>query len=258
MSSKVEFYFASDTGLKRKVNEDNLTTNKKCGFFVLADGMGGHNAGEVASAMAVHLISTHLMNVNYISISQIKEQLRLAINDANQQIYNAGQENLNKRGMGTTVVVGVFHNRELVFGHVGDSRLYQFRAGLLKQLTEDHSLIQEMKTLMTDDEQLKLDSIPSNIVTQALGANKTVQARINHISANEGDLFLSCSDGLYDMLDHITVEGILRQKTSLSEACIELINQSNERGGLDNISVVIAKPSIQQSVFQKMLKKVWK
>jgi len=254
---KVQFACATDVGLKRKINEDQVSVNKEGRYFILADGMGGHNAGEVASAMAVHLISDFLSSVDFKSTNQILDTIRSAIEYANRSIFEAGQQDLSKRGMGTTVVVGVFFGNQLCYGHVGDSRLYLYRKGLLQQLTEDHTLRQEAKTLMVTADDLKIEEIPSNIVTQALGAKDNVNVSLDRLKFSVGDAFLSCSDGLYDMVDHILIEQTLQQNSDLVMACKQLILKANEGGGRDNITVMMAKPILLSQKINTFLEKLF-
>ena len=258
MKTKVEFAKATDVGRVRHLNEDNLAFDPDTAAFVLADGMGGHLAGEVASAMAVHLLLEQLQAVRVdTQDDQIEPLLQAAIAAVNHTIHTAGKSNQTQKGMGTTVVAGLFMPNFLHYIHVGDSRLYCFRDGLLKALTEDHSLKQEMTTLMSDNPSALIDNIPANIVTQALGVSPTVNASYGCLKVQPGDIFLSSSDGLHDMLDHIQLEQSIRSLTDLDKGVKRLIEQANDAGGKDNISVMLMRVQTGKRPFWKQLLAGW-
>lgn len=242
MKTKVEFAKATDVGRVRQLNEDNLSFDRDSAAFVLADGMGGHLAGEVASAMAVHLL---LEKIQILATAAQDDQMERVLSDAtnevNRTIYESGKSNQAQKGMGTTVVAGLFISDILHYIHVGDSRLYLFRDGLLKALTEDHSLKQEMTTLMSDSASELLDNIPGNIVTQALGVSSHVNVSYGYLKVQPEDILLASSDGLHDMLDHIQIEQCIRSLSDLNKGAQQLIELANEAGGTDNISAMLMR-----------------
>jgi PPM family protein phosphatase len=235
----------SDLGMVRTNNED-------CGYFVrpndpkvrtergflgiVADGMGGHAAGEIASKLAVETIRT----VYYQRDEGIEECLFFAFTNANRQIYNEAQKNITRKGMGTTCTAVVICEQTIYYAHVGDSRLYHLHNGKLKQLSEDHTYVQELvkKGVITPQQ---ADSHPErNVLTRAMGTQNRVEIDVDVISNkfNEGDRLLLCSDGLYDYFNQNEIEQILLEKP-LKEAAYQLTGLAKERGGHDNITVVI-------------------
>lgn len=254
MKTKVEFAKATDVGRVRQINEDNLAFDRDATAFVLADGMGGHLAGEVASAMAVHLLTEKLQAfAEDAQEDQIEGLLVAATQEVNSTIHTSGKANQNQKGMGTTVVAGLFLPEFLHYVHVGDSRLYLFRDGLLQALTEDHSLKQEMTTLMSGNPSELLDNIPGNIVTQALGVNEHVNVSYGRLRVEIGDVLLSSSDGLHDMVDHIQLEQMIRAANDLPTAAQDLVQQANDSGGTDNISVLLMRVLDNQKPFWKRI-----
>lgn len=242
----------SDVGYVRSHNEDSTVSDATLGILVLADGMGGHNAGEVASAVAIdniyNDIASGLQNNGSADLEQQIEQdhchnlLLRAIHDANLNIYNIGQENEQCLGMGTTVVVALMHNDKIHIAHVGDSRLYRIRGHDLKQITRDHSLAQELvdRGLFSEEEALK--NVPRNLITRALGLDKKTQVDITEKQIATGDIYLLCSDGLTDMVKdeeiHLTLG---KYSANLAHAANELVRIANGYGGNDNISVILVK-----------------
>ncbi|MFW2373727.1 MAG: Stp1/IreP family PP2C-type Ser/Thr phosphatase, partial [Gammaproteobacteria bacterium] len=224
------------------------------GIAVLADGMGGHKGGEVASALAVDAILSSLKN----SLKQLEpggfdentgyslESMAIenAIKEANQVIYDASRNNTNYEGMGTTVVVLLFYDNRITIAHVGDSRLYRMRENNLEQLTRDHTLIQELVDRGFYSEDDAQQSMNKNLVTRAVGVNPEVEVDLLEDVGLPQDIYLLCSDGLTDMLDdHFIEDIILDYKTNLEHIAKELIKQANANGGRDNISALLAMPT---------------
>lgn len=249
MSYKFEVANASDVGCLRKYNEDSTLSNTAMGLLVLADGMGGHNAGELASAMAVTNIYDFI-TLGFDESESVADQeedgcsqlVHDAVHDANLKIYTAGQEDKLYKGMGTTVVVALLKSDSLYVSHVGDSRLYRIRDNNLQQLTQDHSLFQELidRGIFTYKEALR--SVPKNFVTKALGLNADVESDVTKITINVGDIYLLCSDGLTDIVADEDIHLILSQyNDDLMQVANKLVEIAKKNGGYDNISVVLAK-----------------
>ena len=242
---QLEYVALSDMGRLRKNNEDAVQAVPEHGFVVLADGMGGHNAGEVASRMAVTLIAKELgewLKDNHdASLRELRRAMAVSVDAANRSIFEAANTNADYHGMGTTLVMAVMHQGEMVLGHAGDSRAYLWRDGELKQLTRDHSLLQEQidSGLITLAEAAM--SSNHNLVTRALGVEDLVLLDVQHRPLEAGDLYLLCSDGLTDMLDDSEIAEELRNNAVLDTEmrAQRLIDLANERGGRDNISVAL-------------------
>lgn len=242
----------TDSGKIRTCNEDAIACIPRLGVVVLADGMGGHNAGEIASGMATSFLVNEfdrLLSDRPPSImpaeeakAETQDLLRQLIDDVNLAIFQASEGNPHYKGMGTTLVVAVFYDNRMMVAHIGDSRLYRFRDGELKQLTKDHSLLQEwIDSGMITAEQA-LTAQHKNLVTRALGVDSKVEPEIHEHEVVPGDLFLLCSDGLYDMvLDEDIAMTLKSLGANLNLAASQLIDQANDNGGKDNISVVLVR-----------------
>jgi PPM family protein phosphatase len=242
----------SDTGRIREHNEDTIGTDADIGLVVLADGMGGYKAGEVASGIAVRTVMTLLKEALEREDLTIRDPesdlsrsgilLRDAINRANKIIYQTAKTQPNCEGMGTTVVAGLFFDDKLTVAHVGDSRLYCQRAGELRQVTQDHSLLQELvaRGFYTPEEAQRAAS--KNYVTRALGVEPTVEVDVTEVPVLKDDLFLLCSDGLSDMVEdediHLTISTFGGNLETLAR---QLVLLSNENGGRDNVSIVVVR-----------------
>lgn len=236
----------TDPGRVRPENEDCIVTQSELGLAVLADGMGGHQAGEVASRMAVDVISNYFAESQKRVASSRKtvdktRAIAEAIQQANAAIYQAAQSRPEYKGMGSTVVVTMFAGDRLCVGHVGDSRLYRFRNGALEQLTKDHSVVQELvnRGLFTPEEARQ--SIAKNLVTKALGVDATIEADTAATDVEPNDVYLLCSDGLTDVVSDEQIAEILRASNGDLDGTVKyLIDRANEQGGPDNISVILA------------------
>ncbi len=227
----------SDKGRKRNINEDSYYFDSDRGVFIVADGMGGHLAGEEASKIAVDTISKFLINAS----SNIESIIEKSITTTNNLIHSKSEMDQKFKGMGTTLTCAVFRNKKLFVGHVGDSRLYQFRDYTLHLLTDDHSKVWEFykEGIITKDEARTHPY--KNVITRAVGIKPEVHIDIFSVnSLMVGDMYLICSDGLNDMLNDDQITDIL----SLGETGIEqkvdlLIEQANKNGGKDNITVIL-------------------
>ncbi|MHB8535443.1 MAG: Stp1/IreP family PP2C-type Ser/Thr phosphatase [Sulfuricaulis sp.] len=237
----------TDTGRVRNQNEDSIAVVPEAGLAVVADGMGGHQAGEVASKLAVEVITRHMIDVLTGTAAKGETGMELksvgdAIQLANRAVYDLARERPEYNGMGSTVVMTVFHGDKICVGHVGDSRLYRFRDGLLEQVTQDHSVVQELvsRGLVTAEEARQ--SVNKNLVTRALGVDPGVTPDVSeHLLQNE-DIYLLCSDGLNDVLADGDIEMMLiEHRRQLDDAVQHMIDMANERGGPDNISVILIR-----------------
>jgi protein phosphatase len=243
------YYGLTDVGRVRTNNEDALSFNEDLGLMVLADGMGGYNAGEVASSMAVAFVGNELAHWmvearHRLSPTHISHGIRWCVDRANQTIVNTASNNQQYYGMGTTVVVGVFYKDSLILGHVGDSRCYRLRAGALTQLTRDHSLLQEQIDAGFLTVEQAATAPGKNLLTRALGADGPIQVELREHQVQEGDVYMMCSDGLTDMLSDDLISATLQMYEFLPEMATELVNRANLAGGRDNIAVLLAKASL--------------
>jgi len=240
----------TDPGRVRDHNEDCIESRPEIGLYVLADGMGGYNAGEVASGMATSLIADGVVEgwvpreVDRLSreeaMALADKLLREQIARANTAVFTTSQNNPECAGMGTTLVVCVFYDNFVCVGHIGDSRLYRLRADTLEQVTRDHSLLQEqLDSGLITPEEAKL-SQNRNLVTKALGIDPEVEPELHVHETVEGDLYLLCSDGLNDMVDDEEIRltlVTLRSNPSLSVQ--QLVQAANDNGGRDNVSAML-------------------
>lgn len=254
MTITLEFCARTDPGMVRQHNEDNLAVHflpdRSAGMAILADGMGGHNAGEVASALAVQVLmealGDHLPQLLSIPWPDSADLLRQRIVDgvklANWMIYSTAIERTECSGMGTTLVLALFHHGRATIAHVGDSRLYRWRDGVLQQITSDHSVLQEQidaGVISPEDAQFSLNK---NVITRALGVNSEVLVDIYEVCSIADDMYLLCSDGLSDMLLPAEIAGDLQSYGWNRElACQSLVEHANAVGGRDNISVILVK-----------------
>ncbi|MBL8303912.1 MAG: Stp1/IreP family PP2C-type Ser/Thr phosphatase [Ideonella sp.] len=241
-----EFFCATDTGRSRSNNEDSVTADPACAMVVLADGMGGYNAGEVASQMATSHIRTELGSwlgqaAANASDAEIRRAMALCVDNANRAIFESAKANPHQAGMGTTLVMGVFRGEHLWMGHVGDSRGYRLRDGEIAQITRDHSLLQEQIDAGLISPEQAAFSANKNLVTRAVGVEPSVQLEVHRHEVQPGDLYLLCSDGLSDMVDDAAMAQLLRDCDSLEAGAAALVDAANEAGGRDNISVILAR-----------------
>ena len=242
----------TDQGRVRKNNEDALAFDAPTGLCLLADGMGGYNAGEVASSMAVTSLYEELtawlsQSGNGVSGKVLRQTLETCVNQVNYSIFSAAKSNPDWAGMGTTLVAGVFLDERLVLGHIGDSRCYRLRGQLLQQITKDHSLLQEQVDagLMTAEQ--ALTSPHRNLITRALGVEGSVSVEISEHRVEPDDVYLMCSDGLSDMVMDAVIEAILNAPGTLRKKALSLIRVANDSGGRDNISVLLVHAAEDES-----------
>ena len=241
-----EFSIRTDPGLARENNEDSVTVDEPTRLAILADGMGGYNAGEIASGMATTFIKSELgrwlaQAGRHANAKEVRRAMEICVDNANRSIFNAANSNPQYSGMGTTLVVGVFQDGRLLLGHIGDSRCYRLRGTELAQITKDHSLLQEqMDAGLITPEQAAV-STNKNLVTRALGVEDAVLLDVNEHRVEPGDIYLMCSDGLSDMVDDPGIARILAGDVPLEEKAVQLVDAANANGGRDNISVMLAQ-----------------
>ncbi len=239
---------ATHPGLVRSHNEDAMAADAQSGFAVLADGMGGYNAGEVASRIAVNRVSSSLKAAvdqkhrGQVDDTAAERLLALHIAEANAAVYEAAHSHTEYSGMGTTLVVAFWYGDRMAVGHVGDSRLYRLREGSLAQLTRDHSLAQEqIDDGVLSPAQARYSS-QRNVVTRAVGIEAQVKADVRSFAVAPGDLYILCSDGLTDMLTDEEIQQALGSAgPELQGAADVLVQRANAGGGRDNISVIVAR-----------------
>ena len=246
MPYKIAAYGLSDIGLVRQNNEDVWAELIGLGFYVLADGMGGHQAGEVASRETVNALCRIIKKkVNLIKVEpdleEIQQLLKRVIEQVNSFVYRMGKSQRELRGMGTTLCCLLFNEKGLVYAHVGDSRIYRYREKKLEQITKDHSLLRELVDQGQITEQQATDFLYKNIITKAIGTEPKIEPCVNICDVQLDDIYLMCSDGLSDLLTPPEMAYILRTCSSLDEAVHRLISMANTKGGHDNITVVMTK-----------------
>jgi serine/threonine protein phosphatase PrpC len=248
MADKMIFNFCArtDPGRARENNEDAVVVDEATQLCVLADGMGGYNAGEIASGMATAFIKSEMSRWlseagRSAKAREIRRAMEICVENANRSIFNASDSNPQYAGMGTTLVVGVYRDASLVLGHIGDSRCYRMRAGAFSQITKDHSLLQEqIDAGLITPEQAQGSTI-KNLVTRALGVDDAVALEVNEHDVEAGDCYLMCSDGLSDMVDDAEIASILGGAQSLDQKADALVAAANANGGRDNITVLLVQ-----------------
>ena len=252
LRGKIEFAELTDTGRVREHNEDAIGSVADIGLMVLADGMGGYNAGEVASGIAVQIVTDlaseaatreELADIDpHSGLMRQSIILRDAISRSNKIIYQTAQSQTHCEGMGTTIVACMFYDNKVSVAHVGDSRAYRLRGGQLEQVTLDHSLLQELVDRGFYSQEEAQRSTNRNYVTRALGVEPTVEVEVHEYNVLPEDIYLLCSDGLPDMVEdddiHLTISTF---NASLDVVGQQLIDLANDHGGRDNVSVMLAQ-----------------
>jgi len=246
---RIRYAAKTDPGLKRNHNEDYFSLIEDEQLFLVADGMGGHACGEVASKMAADVIrefygrskdddATWPFKMDK-QLTYLENRLVVGIKLANQRIFEAAARDLRLKGMGTTVVIGQIAGDKFYIAHVGDSRCYRVRGGAVKQMTRDHSLLEDYKDArpdMSDEEQKKFPH--KNVITRALGMREQVQVDVLAEDIRDGDVFLLCSDGLSGMVDDKRIADTMVKSPDLETAVSGLVEAANHAGGNDNITVL--------------------
>jgi len=253
LKDKIIITGLTDQGCVRDHNEDSIGSKADMGLVVLADGMGGHKGGEVASALAVDtVLNTLQKTLEEIRTGQVDDTtgyslesmaVENAIKAANTVIYQASKNNKQYEGMGTTIVVVLFYDNRLTIAHVGDSRLYRIRKDNMEQMTRDHTLLQELVDRGFYTKKEAHESLNKNLVTRAVGVSPTVEIDLLEDIAITQDIYLLCSDGLSDMIDdNLILNTVLNYRDNLEKVAKELIKQAKDYGGKDNVSALLASP----------------
>ena len=231
----------SDVGKERKHNEDRYILLPEFGVFVVADGMGGHQSGEVASRMAASTVAGYFRASG--RTRSVRDSLVSALSDANAKIFARADDSRAHRGMGTTIVAAAYcpGDQMLYIAHAGDSRCYRIREGRMEQLTRDHSLLQDALLERPDLTESDLAYLPRNVITRALGIGPSVELDVRAEPVLPGDCFLLCSDGLHGLVTDDDIVKIVVGAPTLTEACRELIKRANANGGKDNVTSVLIR-----------------
>jgi len=239
----------TDTGRVRKGNEDTLhaDANAHRGIFIVADGMGGHAAGEIASEMAVQIVSKDLAELNDLETASAAERVSDALRDANRAVFQRTRTELEKTGMGTTVSALLLSETHYLIGHIGDSRIYRLRDGKMEQLTRDHSLVQEQVDagLLTPEQARRHPQ--SNVITRCVGMADEIEPDVMDGEARMGDCFLLASDGLTGMVDDKRIQQLLLSRAAPARIVDALISEANNNGGNDNITAIVVRVLPQEA-----------
>jgi protein phosphatase len=246
---RIRYAAKTDVGMKRTHNEDYFSLIEDEQVFLVADGMGGHASGEVASKMATEAIQDFFSRSKDDDVtwpykfdrllSYVENRLVVGVKLANQRIFEAALKDMRLKGMGTTIVGAQIVGDKVYIAHVGDSRCYRVRGGEIRQMTRDHSLLEDYKDAkpgMSDEEQRKFPH--KNVITRALGMRETVQVDIHVQDIKDGDIFLFCSDGLSGMVDDAAILEVVTAAPSLERAVSDLVDAANHAGGTDNVTIL--------------------
>lgn len=247
-----QYFSHTHPGMVRKNNEDAITTDAEAGLAVLADGMGGYKAGEIASAMATSMLREQFGQwlhevADQASAQAIEQAMRHGVEAANRAIFRAAHKNTHYQGMGTTLVVAAFRAGSVVVGHIGDSRAYRWRAGTLEQITRDHSLMQEQLDAGLITAEQARQSSQKNLVTRAMGVEPDVELEVHQHAVENGDIYLLCSDGLSDMLTDAAIGDCLGAGLQLSDTGYALVQAANAAGGRDNVSLIMVRAGEEEA-----------
>ncbi|MFM6928041.1 MAG: Stp1/IreP family PP2C-type Ser/Thr phosphatase [Bdellovibrio sp.] len=235
---KFDCWYLTDKGLRRDSNQDSCLVNKELGLFIVADGMGGHSGGEVASSMAVETVEEIMLQPQAATKSP-REMIQLSYEEASRRIFDkAAKERPELAGMGTTMVLAYLRGKYLYVGNVGDSRCYMFKRPHLWQITEDHSLINEQLRAGVMSEEQVLQFVGRNVITRSVGYERETYPDIIEREVSPGEMFLICSDGLSSLVEDKKISEILNQNTpdKIVKACVE---QALANGGDDNVTVML-------------------
>ena len=248
---KIRYAAKTDVGMKRTHNEDYFSLIEDEQLFLVADGMGGHASGEVASKMAAETIGEFYQRTREDedatwpykmdrSLSYVENRLVCAVKLANLRIFETSCRDIRYKGMGTTIVSCMVSGDKAYVGHVGDSRVYRIRGGAIQQITRDHSLLEDYKEAKPDMTEEEERNFPhKNVITRALGMRETVQVDIKAHQIQSGDLFILCSDGLSGMVPDEQILYVASNAKSLERAVAELVDAANRAGGTDNVTTLL-------------------
>jgi protein phosphatase len=236
---RLQSFGLSDIGPSRQNNEDVWTAFNDIGFFAIADGMGGHKAGEVAASEAIEHLSTLAKKLQTTNILQLTRDLRKAIEETNRWVYRLGQGSSLLTGMGTTLCCLIWTSEAIVYAHVGDSRIYRLRNQKLELLTQDHSLFARWLATGKLAEECETPFPYKNVITRAVGTSSKVEPEVAVAAHEIGDLYLLCTDGLSDVLTLEDIESALNRSTSLENTAHELIRRAKIKGSADNMTLLM-------------------
>lgn len=242
----LEVVGVTDVGRIRSYNEDSLVTDIEHGIFVLADGMGGHRSGEVASRIATEVIASGLearvAEFRPDIAGAPRQAVEQTMDRANKTVFETAKGRSTYRGMGTTVALALFYDNRVTLGSVGDSRIYRLRADRLELLTQDDSLLRDQVEIGLISAANTAESHNRHILTRALGTQETVSTHLREEEAVPGDIYLLCSDGLNDLVEDADIELIVGSlKMNLPLAAHHLVQEANDNGGYDNVSVILVR-----------------
>lgn len=245
----MKYAFSTDIGKRRKNNEDAVFAcddNPKANVYIVADGMGGHKAGEVASNTAIRIVASLLCGKEPIS----NEAIINAIESANKEIFNMSRSDKELEGMGTTIVIAIVNSKELTIAHVGDSRAYLITKDGIQRLTIDHSWVQELINSGSLSQSEAKDHPQKNIITRAVGISRNVKVDILKRSWSKGNKLLLCTDGLNTHLEDNEILDVININKDIKAATSELINSANNRGGSDNVTVVLVENNVSERILK--------
>ena len=244
----------TDKGLVRKENEDAFCIEEDLGLLAIADGMGGHASGEVASKMAIEILREFIKNEG----ESLPDRLSSGVKLANRTIFEAAQSQSQLNGMGTTLTALQLNGNRLSIAHVGDSRVYLIRGGVIEQITDDHTIISEQvaRGMMTKEEAARSDM--RNILSRALGIGPEVDVDMEELTVSEGDQLVLCSDGLSELISDDEILSEVQSSKRPDLACNELVNLANQRGGEDNVTVIVAHLHRENLLFRLLGILGWK
>jgi serine/threonine protein phosphatase PrpC len=243
----VNFAAKSDKGMVRELNEDSYKIITDCPgipfIFIIADGMGGHKSGDVASKTAVDFVSSYIRQFPKVFSEEgnIIESIRDIVKKANTNVFIESNKHESNSGMGTTFIIAVVSDNQLYIGHVGDSRVYAIREGYIKRLTTDHSYVEELIQTGSLTREEAENHPDKNIITRALGCSEDIEVDVYTREMLPDDYIIMCTDGLTNKLSEVEIKEIVEGSADPEQACKELIKKANEKGGEDNITVIIIK-----------------
>ena len=241
----MKFFVCSDVGKKRTQNEDSFYASdfiKNTGYIIVADGMGGHNAGEIASKMAVDTIREYFSeNADWKTVNDIRRILKESIEQANKKIFEKSQKDEILFGMGTTIVLCIIEENNLYIANVGDSRLYHIKKDVINQVTKDHSLVQKLIDQGEISEEEAENHPNKNVITRAVGTNEEVEIDFYKFCADENDTVVICTDGLSNMVKKEEILNISNEYGDVCECAKKLVDEANLNGGPDNITVAVIR-----------------
>ncbi|MBM4384066.1 MAG: Stp1/IreP family PP2C-type Ser/Thr phosphatase [Deltaproteobacteria bacterium] len=230
----------SDVGMRRRGNEDRFALVPEQGLYLVADGMGGHTAGQIASQLAAEAAARAINALEGASAAP-SEKLRMVVTAANRAIYLAAQRQPEYAGMGTTIVAVLAAGERCALAHVGDSRAYLVRRGRIRQLTDDHSIVGELLRRHEISADAAREHPHRHVLTRALGVRESVEPDLAELTPAPGDVFVLCSDGLTNHVEDGELAKFVSETSDLQEACEDLVDLANGRGGEDNVTVVLAR-----------------